>query len=399
MERTTSRRHWLAACASTAAGLAGCLGSDDERDSSGDTDGSGPLGIGGDDTLVTPDSWPMYGVDARNTGHHPDTTGPKDDVTVRWTVEADDSFETSPAVVDGTLYAGSHDNYLYAIDVETGETEWRADLGTLVRYNPAVVDGTVYNGTYREMYALKADSGEKLWSERLERGRWGHATPIGSKIYSTDGYYLSALDDKTGNRTRVAELHDGASVAPAIADSLAFVSTWDQLRAIDLNTGEEEWRFYGGEDKRMTGSDPAVVDGTVYVGSSDSNLYAIDTESGEEEWRFEEPNNSINTSPSVVNGTIYFGSNDNYCYAVDANNGEERWRFESGYEIRAKPTVADGVVYVCSADKYIYALDTSTGEEIWSFETDGIIWSEPIVLNKTVYVASSDGYIYALEDE
>ncbi len=398
MERTTSRRHWLAACASTAAGLAGCLGSDDERDSSGDTDGSGPLGIGGDDTLVTPDSWPMYGVDARNTGHHPDTTGPKDDVTVRWTVEADDSFETSPAVVDGTLYAGSHDNYLYAIDVETGETEWRADLGTLVRYNPAVVDGTVYNGAHTDMYALEADSGDELWHEQLERGRWGHAVPVGSDVYVTDGYSLISFGGETGDQNQVAGLHDGASAAPAVADGLAFVGTWDQLRAIDLETGEVEWQFKNEDGERMTVSDPAVVDGTVYIGSSDHNLYAIDADTGDEKWRFEESSDTIYSSPSVTDGSVYIGSSDNYIYSVDANTGEKQWEYETGLGIRAKPAIVDDTLYIGSGDGSIYALDQETGNQIWTFKTEGIVWSGPVVLNKSVYVTSNDGNIYALEE-
>lgn len=34
-----------------------------------------------------------------------------------------------PTIVDGTVYFGSQDGYLYAIDPETGEEYWRYDAG------------------------------------------------------------------------------------------------------------------------------------------------------------------------------------------------------------------------------------------------------------------------------
>jgi outer membrane protein assembly factor BamB len=50
-----------------------------------------------------------------------------------------------------------------------------------------------------------------------------------------------------------------------------------------------------------------VVDGIVYVGSSDGNLYALDAMSGQEHWRFA-TREFVTSDPPVVDGVVYFGA-------------------------------------------------------------------------------------------
>jgi eukaryotic-like serine/threonine-protein kinase len=69
----------------------------------------------------------------------------------------------------------------------------------------------------------------------------------------------------------------------------------------------------------------AVVNGVVYTGCRDSNLYALDAATGKERgsfsigasWVITSPANvgSIFSSPLVVSGVIYLGSADGNLYA------------------------------------------------------------------------------------
>ena len=62
---------------------------------------------------------------------------------------------SSPAVVDGVVYVGSYDGYVYALDAATGEMIWRFHTGYNVYSSPAVVDGVVYVGSEDDhVYAL-----------------------------------------------------------------------------------------------------------------------------------------------------------------------------------------------------------------------------------------------------
>jgi outer membrane protein assembly factor BamB len=45
---------------------------------------------------------------------------------------------------DGVLYFGSHDGYVYAVDVETGEKIWEVKAGDAFNSSPAIAIGLVY---------------------------------------------------------------------------------------------------------------------------------------------------------------------------------------------------------------------------------------------------------------
>jgi outer membrane protein assembly factor BamB len=62
---------------------------------------------------------------------------------------------SSPVAVGDTVYVGSQDGNVYAIDAKTGKEEWRFTTGGEVNSPPAVAGGTVYAGSGNEkVYAL-----------------------------------------------------------------------------------------------------------------------------------------------------------------------------------------------------------------------------------------------------
>lgn len=156
--------------------------------------------------------------------------------------------------------------------------------------------------------------------------------------------------------------------------------------------GKLKWTFQAGAE---IDSSPTVVDGVVYFGSRDHNLYAIDAVTGEERWVFQ-TGSWVESSPVVVNGVVYFGSNDGNLYAVNAVTGLKIWEFKISRAITASPAVADGMVFFGGTDYTVYGLDATTGEKIWQFETRGYIYSSPVIAKGILYVGSADGYCYAL---
>ena len=68
---------------------------------------------------------------------------------------------SSPAIgSDGTVYVGSKDNKLYAINGKSGVKLWEFETGGEVNSSPAIgSDGTVYVGSYdKKLYAIKTES-------------------------------------------------------------------------------------------------------------------------------------------------------------------------------------------------------------------------------------------------
>ncbi len=94
------------------------------------------------------------------------------------------------------------------------------------------------------------------------------------------------------------------------------------------------------------------------------------------------------SSPAVVNGVVYVGAADGNVYALNASTGAKLWSYATGGEVESSPAVANGVVYVGSDDDNVYALNASTGAKLWSYTTGSIVDSSPAVANGVVYIGS-----------
>jgi outer membrane protein assembly factor BamB len=183
------------------------------------------------------------------------------------------------------------------------------------------------------------------------------------------------------------------SSSPAIdSDETIYIGSSDgNLYAIYPN-GTKKWNFTTGASVMF--SSPAISsDGTIYVGAYDGNLYAI-YPNGTKKWNF--PIGSfIQSSPAIgSNGTIYIGSHDANLYAIYPN-GTEKWNFTTGNQIYSSPAIgSDGTIYIGSKDNNLYAIYPN-GTKKWSYITG---WSSSPAIgdDDMIYVGSTDNNLYAI---
>ena len=94
-----------------------------------------------------------------------------------WEFETGSYVESSPAIgSDGTVYVGSNDKKLYAINGKSGVKLWEFETGHDVHSSPAIgSDGTVYVGSLdKKLYAIKTDSkglAKSPWPMRGQNAR------------------------------------------------------------------------------------------------------------------------------------------------------------------------------------------------------------------------------------
>jgi eukaryotic-like serine/threonine-protein kinase len=167
-------------------------------------------------------------------------------------------------------------------------------------------------------------------------------------------------------------------------------------------------------------SSPAVAGDTVYIGSSDHNLYALAAATGAQRWKFA-TKGRVTSSPAVADGRVYFDSFDGNFYALEAGSGKLLWKFATGGERRfsgrhlhgaepagevmpdpfdfflSSPALAGGRVYFGSGDGNVYALDAASGTLRWKFHTGNVVHASPAIQGATLYVGSWDSYFYALD--
>jgi len=334
---------------------------------------------------------------------------------ILWTYKPDTNgyFVTGCAVAYGMVYEMNKDGFLYAFDVETGEVMWKykgPNDSLMWPGMPTVADGKLYVTTGQsaqynapegisEFSCLNAFTGDTIWSITLE------ALPPRESIAIAYGMLLMIPGDVTTAVDTISGTeYTTANQIWAIGEKSVPVSSWPMWRADPAHSSTASvgpanlsltWKF---ETKGSVISSPSVVDGIVYFGSQDKNIYAIGAWSGKLIWKY--PTLApIESSPAVVNGRVYTGGDDGYVYCLDAYKGTLIWkRFVNGdlpftfgnLVLKSSPAVADGIVYVGSLDNYTYAINANNGDIMWKAKTEGPISSSPAVAGGAVYILSEE---------
>ncbi len=388
------------------------LGVDYTVENSGSRDGATTVTLGHDGATVDTDPLSLAaGENASGTLSYDVTAAAGPAMTVTLDTGDDSASETvtvttTPADPQpSTVYVGSREGTLYAVNATTGGEEWAfTDPGGPVDSSPTVYRGTVYVGSDDgRLYAVDAATGTAVWTF-ADPGRIRSSPTVveGTVYVGSRDSTLYAVDAETGNEEWRFDAPSGAVFSsPTVVDGTVYVGSDDgRLYAVDAATGTEVWRF--ADPAGLVQSSPTVANDTVYVGSNDGGLYAVDTATGAREWAFTDPTGPVRASPVVSEGVVYVGSNDGRLYAVDATTGTEVWRFAGpGELVVSSPTVYRGTVYVGSTDGRLYAVNASTGTEAWSFaDPVAAVESSPTAANGTVYVGSggpfSGGRLHAV---
>lgn len=157
-------------------------------------------------------------------------------------------------------------------------------------------------------------------------------------------------------------------------------------------TSTLKWTFTTGN---TIPSSPAVVDGVVYVGNTDSELHAVNATDGSYIWNYT-VGNQIETGPAVAGGRVFFSSYDDKIWALNTSTGTHLWNFTTNDDLRSSPLVSNEVVYIGSDDGKLYALNASTGVHLWNYSTGNFIRSAPSTDGEKVYVTSYAKKVFAI---
>lgn len=133
-------------------------------------------------------AWPSAGQNNHNTHNAPDErrVGPSNvsRLAPRWVLTTDGNVTTTPAVVDGTVYAPDYGGSLWAISAATGKVIWKNKIslysgipGDVSRTTPAYWEGRLITGEGVQtvktekgafMLGIDARTGHPLWRTKVE---------------------------------------------------------------------------------------------------------------------------------------------------------------------------------------------------------------------------------------
>jgi outer membrane protein assembly factor BamB len=277
-----------------------------------------------------------------------------------------DMFLSSPTIAGGTVYIGSSDGHVYALNAESGSLAWKYKTGDIVHASPAVSDGTVYIGSWDSwFYALDAGNGAL---------RWRFKTGEDPDIHNQQGMPSSA----------------------AVVNSVVYFGCRDgHLYAVDARTGSKKWGFSTGG--AWVTSSPAVYQGVVYFGTgSDFRIHALNAETGASVFMIQ-ADRSFFSSPAIAGNLVYMGGSDGKLSAFTLPGGSPAWVFQTPESAEAhtaylafRETIGKDTVSV--EPRYYDRM-----VERFTRQLTGSMMASPVIANGVIYIGSVDGNLYALE--
>ena len=309
---------------------------------------------------------------------------------VKWKFKTGGRVYSSPAVADGTVFVGSNDGNLYAVDAATGAQKWKFATQARIVSSPAMQAGLVYFESYdSNFYAVDAGAGTLKWKfatkgEKRFAAKHIHGLlPESEPMPDPFDFYLSS---------------------PAVSNGVVYFGSGDgNVYALDAATGVLKWKFQTGD---VVHASPALAEGRLFIGSWDTYFYAVDAASGTEKWRFKTGDDpvihnqtGIQSSAAVANGVVYFGCRDSKLYALDALTGAKKWAADNkGSWVIGSPAVKDGKVYFSTSDGGLFhGVDARTGAELFALRFQWPMFSSPALAGNIAYLGSHEGKLLAID--
>lgn len=221
--------------------------------------------VAGDLVLIGSYDEHFYGVD-RATGE------------ARWSLQTEGPVHATPGRHDGLAWVTGCDAVLRGVRITDGTEMLRFDSGAYTAASPAIADGTLYYGTFNnEVLAVDVGAGELRWRyEHPDRHFpfYASAALAGELVIAAGrDKLIHALDRRTGEARWTFRARARFDASPAVAGDRVYVGNADgRLYVLDLETGEKLSEFHAGA--AIMGS-PAVAGGRIVFGTQDGTLFAL----------------------------------------------------------------------------------------------------------------------------
>lgn len=257
-----------------------------------------------------PEDWHMFMYDLQSSGKSPDQKL-KPPFQLIWEFKTGGPLTAPSVIANRTLYIGSADGKLYALNAKEWGIKWVFDAGSSIRFSAVVWGNRVYFNTRdNKLYALDAKTGNMLWE--FETKGWMDSPPVvydgivytGS--YPTRIYMLDAFTGKLKSERQRTVTINGVEFGCANAE----------FRPVIPNHNAELWRRYTVASE----SYPVIANDYVYIGSRDGKIYAINMLNKTKVWTHQVAG-PVDAAPAISDGFLYVASTDGSVYAF--TNGTE----------------------------------------------------------------------------
>ena len=245
-----------------------------------------------------------------------------------WKVKIDGPIRGAPLVANDRVYFLASDSRLKALNLRDGQEIWEhqglLEGAELIGTPSPTASGPFVIAPYAsgEIYALRGDTGQSIWSDQLVRAR--RISPLGSindvdglpvidnnKVYAvSQGGFLAAIDLRAGNRVWDQDI--AGNQTPWIAgDFLYLITSEAELVCLSAKDGGIRWVSqmpkFTGEDNtgdRITWVGPVLAGDRLVIGGSEGSLWSMSPYDGAALGRLK-LGSGVSVPPIVVSSGLY----------------------------------------------------------------------------------------------
>lgn len=263
---------------------------------------------------------------------------------------------------DGLVIVASRKGQVFALDQQTGEQKWTAQLSGSVISSALIQTGRVIlvanDGT---VFALDETIGQQAWTYKMANAAFslrGQASPVSLDprtvaVASSNGY-LYAIDSLTGapRMQRRVAVSDGRSdiqrlvdidAEPVVSGQYVVTNSFQgQVTVLDLAAQRVAWSVDASSINR-----PEVAGNKVFVAQDDGKLKAFDLATGQELWQNEQLLNRNLSNPVLLGQQLVVGDLDGVLHLIDPNTGTIIGRSKTNGEVRTL-RVIDNQLFVAT---------------------------------------------------
>jgi polyvinyl alcohol dehydrogenase (cytochrome) len=361
---------------------------------------------------ANPSDWGAYGFDDDNSRYNRAETriGP-DNVScleVLWSIDGLGGVTGTPVAIDGVVYFGDWNGWLYAVDAETGAVVWEEQV------------------TEHSILATALVTEDRIFVPDVDGFLHARDRATGSAVWTIE------VDDQPSASIYAAPVLVDDALIMGVAGNSPFASMRGSIVAVDVDTGVELWRVNTTDDNTGVGGGvwtAGAVDrdlGLVFFGTGNTMqapvsplsdaLVAIDYATGALVWHNvlnpdDLSNVDIGASPNLFSidsrDVVGVGDKNGLFKAVDRQTGDDVWSVKltsgaDGFGVFATAAVGNGAIYVNSMPvespgSITFALDTNDGSILWERPLPGTTYGSLTLANGIVFHGTVAGTIYALD--
>ena len=290
-----------------------------------------------------------------------------------WSSRAPALIAGGPIAGSNKVFLGSESGKVFALNAQTGELVWQANIKGEVISPPAIDSGIlVVNSASGIMMGFDADTGDVLWEIEQDvpaltlRGISAPVIASGGVLIGTGKGELSVYILEKGQQGWVTEVGEASGStelervidvdsAPVVfGDKVYAISARGNLVAIELKSGRILWKRQYSSHRQLS-----VYRNNIFITNTQGHIYALNRLNGIEQWSNLGLTNRNVTGPVIVDNYVVVGDYEGYLHWISQDTGEIVARHEvDSSGIHSTPTVADGIIYTQARDGTLQAIRT-----------------------------------------